>query len=172
MHSAYTQETWTKFFLLKEVSMKAIQPKWFAIGAMTLMLCLAGLVNSGTAFAESPQSLCVDNGDGTVTDNGTGLMWQKANTGQMDWYAAMSNGLNLTLGGYSDWRLPDKNELEELYYSPCKDFLNIQNDWYWSSNTRGSHSEDYAWFVHFKDGNVRWHHKSSFYYARAVRSAQ
>jgi len=99
-------------------------------------------------------------------------MWQKANAGQMDWYAAMSNGLNLTLGGYSDWMLPNYNELEGLYYSPCKDFLNLQNESYWSSNTRGRNSDDYPYVVHFMDGRVRWNHKSNFYYARAVRSAQ
>ncbi|MFW5767788.1 MAG: hypothetical protein ACOCXO_05405, partial [Bacteroidota bacterium] len=52
---------------------------------LALMICMGGLIISGTAFAER----CVDNGDGTVTDNATGLMWQKAGAGPMNWDAAM-----------------------------------------------------------------------------------
>jgi alkyl sulfatase BDS1-like metallo-beta-lactamase superfamily hydrolase len=49
------------------------------LGGMTLafLFCLTGLIMSGAAFAER----CVDNGDGTVTDKGPGLIWQKATAG-------------------------------------------------------------------------------------------
>jgi hypothetical protein len=49
--------------------------KLYAVATMAVLLCLAGFVMPGTTFAQQ----CVDNGDGTVTDNGTGLMWQKGN---------------------------------------------------------------------------------------------
>jgi hypothetical protein len=69
----------------------------FGTAALAFMLCLAGLVMSGTAFADR----CVDNGDGTITDNGTGLMWQEATAGKMNWDAAMSYASGLSLGGHS-----------------------------------------------------------------------
>ncbi len=52
--------------------------KLHAVATMAVLLCLTGLVVSGTAFAQQ----CVDNGDGTVTDNVAGLMWQKGTEGQ------------------------------------------------------------------------------------------
>jgi hypothetical protein len=49
----------------------------------------------------------VDNGDGTVTDSVTGLMWtKKANHGYMSWSSAVAYCDNLVTNGYSDWRLP------------------------------------------------------------------
>ncbi len=66
----------------------------------------------------------VDHGDGTVTDNLTGLMWMKnANLGSMSWDAAVAYCENLVTNGYSDWRLPTiaqhggSAELETLYGS-------------------------------------------------------
>jgi hypothetical protein len=74
---------------------------------------------SGTAFAER----CVDNGDGTVADNSTGLMWQKATAGEMSWDAARRYASGLSLGGRSGWRLPSRYALQGLYNSPCKDVM-------------------------------------------------
>ena len=51
-----------------------------------------------------------DNGDGTVTDAVTGLMWQKVDSGEMTWESAMAGAAALTLGGYTDWRLPTPME--------------------------------------------------------------
>jgi hypothetical protein len=57
----------------------------------------------------------VDNGDGTVTDTATGLMWQQADSGRgMDWAAALSYARSLRLGGRSDWRLPSAKELQSI----------------------------------------------------------
>jgi hypothetical protein len=52
-----------------------------------------------------------DNGDGTVTDNITGLMWQKTDGGEMTFENAASYCNDLVLGGFSDWRLPTCMEL-------------------------------------------------------------
>ena len=43
-----------------------------------------------TAPAANPQSF-TDNGDGTITDNVTGLMWQKTDAGEMTWENAVNN---------------------------------------------------------------------------------
>ncbi len=56
-----------------------------------------------------------DNGDGTITDHATGLMWQKVDSGQgMDWGHALSYAANLKLAGHTDWRLPNAKELQSI----------------------------------------------------------
>jgi hypothetical protein len=54
-----------------------------------------------------------DNGDGTVTDNVTGLMWQKAFK-KVEWGKAASDAKTDTTGGYSDWRVPNIKEMYSL----------------------------------------------------------
>jgi hypothetical protein len=55
------------------------------------------------------------NGDGTVTDYATGLMWQQADSGSgMNWEDALAYAENSTLAGYDDWRLPNVKELQSI----------------------------------------------------------
>lgn len=57
----------------------------------------------------------VDNGDGTVTDYATGLMWQKADNGKIyDWKDALAYADTLSLAGYTDWYLPNAKELVSI----------------------------------------------------------
>jgi hypothetical protein len=56
----------------------------------------------------------VNNGDGTISDKVTGLMWQQTDGGEMTWNNAASYATGLTLGGYTDWRLPTSHELYSL----------------------------------------------------------
>jgi arylsulfatase A-like enzyme len=51
-----------------------------------------------------------DNGNGTVTDNNSGLMWQKTDSGEMTWDNARTGATTLNLAGYTDWRLPTAQE--------------------------------------------------------------
>lgn len=56
-----------------------------------------------------------DNGDGTVTDRSTGLMWAKADSGKgMNWEQALAYANKLHLGGHDDWRLPTVKELQYI----------------------------------------------------------
>ena len=65
-----------------------------------------------------------DNGDGTISDNVTGLMWQQSPdtngdgminaTDKLTFAEAVAGASTLTLGGYSDWRLPTIKELYSL----------------------------------------------------------
>ena len=55
-----------------------------------------------------------DNGDGTITDNVTGLMWQQDPGEKMTYSQAVAGASNLTLAGYSDWRLASIKELYSL----------------------------------------------------------
>ncbi|UCE58889.1 MAG: DUF1566 domain-containing protein [Phycisphaerales bacterium] len=56
-----------------------------------------------------------DNGDDTVTDLATGLMWMKNDSGAgYDWEAALDYAGNLSFAGHDDWRLPNAKELQSI----------------------------------------------------------
>lgn len=56
-----------------------------------------------------------DNGDGTVADQATGLVWQKVpETEAKTWEEAVTYCQNLILGGTGGWRLPSMRELSSL----------------------------------------------------------
>ena len=58
----------------------------------------------------------VGNGDGTVTDTKTGLMWAAKDNGiPISWIDALSYCQNYSSGGHTDWRMPALAELESLY---------------------------------------------------------
>jgi len=122
----------------------------------------------------------VDNGNGTVTDISTGLMWQQDTAPDTyNWQEALSYCEDLTLAEYDDWRLPNRNELQSLQdysqYNPSIDtafFPNTVSSHYWSSTTDVG-GPYYAWLVGFLDGYVYYYDKTcSYYYVRAVRGGQ
>jgi hypothetical protein len=55
-----------------------------------------------------------DNGDGTITDNVTGLMWQQDMGTKISYYDGLSKADTSTLGGHTDWRVPTIKELYSL----------------------------------------------------------
>lgn len=57
----------------------------------------------------------VDNGDSTITDKATGLMWSKDDSGNgMEWEAALAYAEGSEYAGYDDWRLPNAKELQSI----------------------------------------------------------
>ena len=96
------------------------------------------------------------NGDIIVTDTETGLIWQNYVTNKK-WKEALSYCENLTYAGYSDWRLPNKNELASLVnyekYKPASDFPDMPSEFFWSSSVPSDNSDD-AWQVDFNNGYV------------------
>jgi len=93
-------------------------------------------------YADTPPSF-TDNGDGTVTDNVTGLMWQQADGGEMTWEGALTYAEALTLGGHGDWRLPFSHELFSILnhgsINPALDtsvFIASSAQYWWCGNTR------------------------------------
>lgn len=130
-----------------------------------------------------------DNGDGTVTKNGTGLVWQKCsrglsgsgcNTGKATahtWKDAISYCEDLSLAGRTDWRLPSINELQSIVADACpwrtrpaidsgyfpKTELNI----YWSS-THEVQIKGLAMGISFVDGGMYSGKKAAGYYVRCV----
>ena len=56
-----------------------------------------------------------DNGDGTITDNATGLMWMQDDNGEgLIWEDALSYAENYEYAGHTDWRLPNAKELQSI----------------------------------------------------------
>ncbi|WP_158850237.1 DUF1566 domain-containing protein [Algibacter sp. L1A34] len=56
-----------------------------------------------------------DNGDNTITDKASGLMWSKNDSEKgLDWKNALYYAENSTLAEYSDWRLPNVKELQGI----------------------------------------------------------
>ena len=58
----------------------------------------------------------IDNKNGTITDTQTGLMWVSKDNGvPINWPDSKKYCENLTVGGFSDWRMPTLAELATLY---------------------------------------------------------
>jgi len=131
-----------------------------------------------------------DNQDGTITDAHTRLMWQERyaypETGNyINWYDANDYIQKLNqrkLGGYSDWRLPDRLEIQSLYeigkpfQSRGKTFiLHIDpifefsyGSCFWTSKTRLSAALGFE----FDIGDMHWYPQGSISASvRAVRGA-
>ena len=66
------------------------------------------------AQIDGNQPSYVVNGDGTVTDQVTGLMWSQDYYGKMTYSEAVAMVNSFSLAGYSDWRLPTIKELYSL----------------------------------------------------------
>lgn len=146
-------------------------------------------------FAAWPaHAALTDNGDGTVSDDVTGLMWDKCSWGQSnnttcaggaatthDWYQALSVAVTANAAsykGHSDWRLPNVNELESLVKidaaSPAVDttvFPNTISSYYWTASTYVS-DQTRAWPVGFEVGDPFFLVKTNTNYVRLVRNGQ
>ena len=141
---------------------------WFF--SIVLMVLVTGL--PGISWGTGPY---VDNGNGTVTDQGTGLMWQKADDGNTyTWRYALQYCEDLSLAGYADWRLPNIRELQSLVdrstSSPAIDpiFECRLND-YWSSTSERDYGYR-AWHTHFHYGlGETGEYKNTYMYVRCVR---
>ncbi len=134
---------------------------------------LSCLVLVGTA-AVSQGAVYVDNGDGTVTDNQQGVMWQQTDDGKERlWQDAKKYCENLDLAGHKDWRLPDISLLTGLLEpanSPTVDpALRVKPSYYWSA-TEGANPNT-AKYVNFFYGNTYAYSKDNSYYVLCVRNA-
>ena len=156
---------------------------------------LAGLL---CALALPAWAAFTDNGDGTITDTSTGLVWDKCSRGQVwdnttppgtctgaasthSWAAALAEATVANAAshrGQAGWRLPNRTELESLVkidaHSPAIDdtyFPATPSNWYWTSTTHALDPAD-AWFVNFGNGLPNASYKAGAYRVRLVRSGQ
>lgn len=147
-----------------------------------------------------PNPRFVDNGDGTVSDMLTGLVWlRNANCPAISpaiWMTALANANTLADGACGltdgsaagDWRLPSVNELQSLisyeWYAPALSnaagtaqwsegdaFSGVQSDWYWSSSSFPYYPQA-AWVVHLYYGSVGSDGKTISNYVWPVRAGQ
>jgi Protein of unknown function (DUF1566)/Secretion system C-terminal sorting domain len=95
-----------------------------------------------------------NNGNGTIKDNLTGLTWQQVpNSDTLTWENALIYAEGLTLGGFSDWRLPNIKELQsindERIINPSVSttyFSTIGVKKYWSSTSLPNQTTR-AWYL-------------------------
>ncbi len=69
---------------------------------------------NGDGSGSAPPPVWRDNGDGTVSDPVTGLMWARERGARVGWEEACRNAAARRTGGYSDWRMPTIKELYSL----------------------------------------------------------
>jgi len=159
--------------------------------------CTAGNPNAGLAES-TPTSALTDRGDGTVTHALTGLMWKRCPHGLsgancdsgtaalLSWRAALASSVTDTTGGHSDWRLPNKNELESIVetcgHSPAINQTmfpatpgSIGGPGFWSGTSWSlllDFPPYFVWVIDFHDGAMRTPDKAGTRYVRLVRSGR
>ncbi|WP_069472838.1 Lcl C-terminal domain-containing protein [Candidatus Marithrix sp. Canyon 246] len=149
----------------------------------------------------SANPVFTDNGDGTVTDNRTCLIWLKDAdcVGQRVWADVDTSAEVVTLinaascdnytASFNDWRLPTIQELASLvhygYYNPAISnfagdsqwqtgvigFSGVQTNDYWSSSTSANYTT-FAWYLYLFNGNVYSSIKADAHYVWPVRGGQ
>ena len=145
-------------------------------------------------LAVAANAALVDNGNGTITDTDTNLMWlQNANLpgSSMNWANAMNWAETLVYASYDDWRLPSALNLNGS--GPCSGnncsgsemghlfniegitahgsqylFSNVQAALYWSSTEYASDS-NWVWYYNFGNDVQNISTKGNNAYALAVR---
>jgi hypothetical protein len=73
---------------------------------------------------------------------------------------------NLVLNGFSDWYLPNKDELKTLYILYINGLLTFSTSNYWSSTNAGGVM---AYYFNFPNNTVATYFKNSAYHVRAIR---
>lgn len=120
--------------------------------------------------------------NGTVADLLTGLTWTAdANPAEfpVTWQEAFAfiRSLNdRSAHGYSDWRLPARNELRSLISYEARrpalpgghPFRNVYLGWYWTSTTAAI-NPGYAWYVHMDGARMFYGGKQQYYMLWPVR---
>lgn len=137
----------------------------------------------------------IENGDGTVTDQCTGLMWQQVTadlnkdqqwdaSDTLNWDDAVAYCENLTLAGHSDWRLPAFKEFLTIVDSDTPFAQAVDSifgiilgaSWpfsYWTSTPNPLYPDQASWVVNFTHNQEQtsFNHKEKMFLI-AVRDAQ
>ncbi|MGB3130085.1 MAG: DUF1566 domain-containing protein [Saprospiraceae bacterium] len=125
----------------------------------------------------------IDNLDGTITDKITGLMWQKVDGGEMTHSSALQYADSLTLGSFTDWRLPIAFEIYSIQNLQVNNpalnttYFTKSNAEYWWTSDLQVNDNSRVW-VSNAGGGIGNHLKSETisaggtkrYHARVVRN--
>ncbi len=152
--------------------MNSLSRKYAFRTAVVFLLLLFPVFLPDTVYARF-----IDNGNGTVTDINTGYMWQRhAPDGQYTFDGARNYAGSLSLAGYHDWRVPDRDALLSIVDTRWHPsivsgyFENTRSANYWTSTTVDPlASPDYAYVVSFDTGVDVQRSKNDTFYVRAVR---
>ena len=147
-------------------------------GTDTILDTVTGLCwTKNLNVASGTRQWATDNSYPEPTWTGSGYSWP---SGRVDTdYPAFNECNQLSTGGNSDWRMPTRAELLTLINeigpsgTTCTTldgfgFINCQNNWYWSSNQRGS-STSVALHVDLSTGLSSNGLKTSAGYVACVR---
>ena len=167
--------------------------KYFAVLVILMTAISFNEVNAQTCLTyvptDTPDSRYVDNGDGTVSDQKTGLMWMQCTIGRsgpdcggvnvvVNWVDALNTAAATDFANFSDWRLPNVNELRSIVSSTCHSpsinttfFPNTISSAYWTSTPSAEDSRN-AWRVAFSFGSSNHFSRSNKFHIRLVRDIQ
>ncbi len=118
-------------------------------------------------------AIFTDNGDGTITDNRTGLMWTQSLDHRVGgWQTSMDHCDTLDFAGHTDWRMPTLEEYQAVIQGSGTyplDWLQPQGfihsysspGTYWSSTTYAGDAS-YAWYIGMLFGSVAYNSKTGF----------
>jgi len=97
----------------------------------------------------------------------TQVNYENSNFQNTDGDTAVSYCENLNLAGFTNWRVPTKEELKKLYEQKHS-LKNITSDWYWSSSSNET-LEDRAWAIYLNNADGYSDYKNTLNYIRCVR---
>jgi hypothetical protein len=172
--------------------------------AITLICCLAAApvlasqsCDTSTYPMSTPTARFSDNGDGTVTDKQSGLMWMRCALGQQwtgatcsgdpssySWQAAQTAASALNAqGGYAhhaDWRMPHIPELAMIVERQCANprinlalFPATPSSYFWTATgRRGKGQDGQAYLLSFGPEGASPNAKDDPHFARLVRAAK
>jgi len=145
----------------------------------------------------TPTERFADNGDGTVTDTQSGLMWMRCALGQtwtgstctgepraLSWGSAQDAARSLnTAGGYAshaDWRMPHIPELAMIVERQCENprvnltlFPDTPSTWFWTATgRRGKGQDGQAYRLSFGPEGAGPERKDDLHFARLVRAGK
>lgn len=140
--------------------------------------------------ASTPDSRFTVNGDGTVTDKVTGLIWKRCSEGRsgtscengtaatFDWDDARTGVTSISFAGKRDWRLPTIQELDSIVEYQCTMpaintavFPATPASNFWSASPYAGYATG-AWNLNFNDGVHDNASKNYRLYVRLVRGAK
>ena len=159
-------------------------------GMFAVMVGCVALGAGSVRAVDVPTDAFVNNGDGTVTDQRTGLTWMRCALGQT-WSGdcrgdyktytfedAQTAASSTDFAGHTDWRVPGAAELSTLVErataNPATNrilFPTTPAVEFWSSSPYVG-SAGNAWYVGFSYGNVGYGYRGSSYAVRLVRGGQ